>query len=138
MNPKVKRLLATGVSVGMIALAASGPTIVAAQDDANSLFPRNEFGRLTNIDAFIRGIIRVVFIVSTLAVLLYLIFGGFRWVASGGDKAKTEEARNTITAAIIGLAIVALSFIIVTMLEAFFGFSITKGGIEQQIRNAVR
>jgi amino acid transporter len=83
-------------------------------------------------------LIRVIFIIATLAVLIYLIYGGFKWVTSGGDKTKTEEARNTITAAIIGLALIALSFVIVTLLEAFLGIDILKGGIENKIRNARR
>lgn len=133
MDSRLKRLTATGASIGVAVVAAS-VSGVAAQDN---LFP-SEFVTLTDVDAFIRGLIRVVFIVATLAVLIYLIYGGFKWVTSGGDKAKTEEARNTITAAIIGLAIIALSFIVVRLLEAFFNINITGGNIENQLREAVR
>jgi len=104
-------------------------------DGGSSLFP-SEYKGLSDADAFVRGLIRVIFIIATLAVLLYLILGGFKWVTSGGDKAKTEEARNMLTAAIIGLAIIALSFVVVTLLEAFFGIDITSGGIVESIREA--
>jgi cytochrome b subunit of formate dehydrogenase len=135
MSPRMKRVIATGVSLGAVALLSS--TQLAGAQQPQNLFP-NDIEKLTDVDAFVRGIIRVVFIFATLAVLLFLIYGGFKWVTSGGDKTKTEEARGTITAAIVGLAIIALSFIIVRLLEAFFGINITKGGIIEQINNAVR
>jgi amino acid transporter len=135
MSPRAKRLLATGVSLGAVALLSSSHLVLAKKQ--SNLFP-SELSGLTDVDAFIRGLIRVIFIVATLAVLIYLIFGGFKWVTSGGDKAKTEEARNTITAAIIGLAIIALAFIVVRLLEAFFGIKITQGGIINQFERAAR
>lgn len=134
MSPKTKRILATGVSLGTAVLFSSAQ-LVGAQN--LNLFP-DDIQKLTNVDAFIRGLIRVIFIFSTLAVLIFLIYGGFKWVTSGGDKTKTEEARGTITAAIVGLAIIALAFIIVRLLEAFFGISITQGNIIGQVENAVR
>ena len=45
-------------------------------------------------------------IAAALAAFFYLILGGFQWITSGGDKAGTEAAREKITAAFIGLAIV--------------------------------
>jgi len=42
-----------------------------------------------------------------------LIFGGFRYVTSGGKQESVTSAKNTIIYAIIGLVIVALAQIIV-------------------------
>jgi amino acid transporter len=131
MSPKLKRIAATGISTGIIGLTVASNFSFAA----GNLFP-SEYAGLSDVDAFIRGLIRVIFIIATLAVLVYLIYGGFKWVTSGGDKTKTEEARNTITAAIIGLAIIALSFVVVTLLSAFFDINILEGNIEERIRNA--
>jgi TRAP-type C4-dicarboxylate transport system permease small subunit len=130
-------MVATGVSLGTVALLSSSQLVGAQGAENLNLFPE-DIQKLTNVDAFIRGLIRVIFIFSTLAVLIFLIYGGFKWVTSGGDKTKTEEARGTITAAIVGLAIIALAFIVVRLLEAFFGISITKGNIIGQVENAVR
>jgi len=38
---------------------------------------------------------------GTTSTFFYLIVGGIGWIRSGGDKAKVEAARNTITSAII-------------------------------------
>lgn len=50
--------------------------------------------------------------VGTLSVVM-LIYGGFRYVVSGGDAKKVTDAKNTILYAIIGLIISLLSYAIV-------------------------
>ena len=39
-----------------------------------------------------------------------LIMGGIEWITSGGDKAKYEAARKRITAAIVGLVLIATAW----------------------------
>ena len=61
--------------------------------------------------------------------LLWLLLGGISWITSSGDKAKLEQARDQITQAIVGLAIVmsvwGLWFLIT---HRFFGLNLTGGG----------
>lgn len=45
--------------------------------------------------------------------LIFLIWGGFSWITSGGDKEKVDKARKTILMAIVGLGLVFLAFVIV-------------------------
>jgi hypothetical protein len=42
-----------------------------------------------------------------------LVFGGFKYIISGGDSSKVTSAKNTIIYAIIGLIIVILAYAIV-------------------------
>lgn len=51
-------------------------------------------------------------IVGAVAVIM-IIYGGFRYITSGGDSNKVGSAKNTLIYAIIGLIIVALAQIIV-------------------------
>lgn len=55
------------------------------------------------------------FIVGLLAVL-FLIVGGFRYITASGNEEQVEGAKQTIFHAIIGLAIVILSFVIVRVI----------------------
>jgi len=50
--------------------------------------------------------------------------GGLRWVMSGGDQKNVEAARNQITNALIGLAIVFATFAIMKLIETIFGITI--------------
>lgn len=61
------------------------------------------FNRVTSI---------LLFIVGALAVIM-LIFGGIRYIVSGGDQANVTAAKNTILYAIIGIVVALLSYALV-------------------------
>lgn len=72
--------------------------------------------------------VSVVIIISGILVFVYLVWGGLEWLTSGGDKGKTESARNRITAALVGLAIIAASWALVQIIGYFFGVQAGLGG----------
>lgn len=51
-------------------------------------------------------------IVGAISVVM-IIYGGFRYITSGGDSGRVGNAKNTLIYAIIGLVIVALAQLIV-------------------------
>lgn len=70
---------------------------------------------LEDIGTLISKGITIAFIAAAIVALAYLIWGGFKWITSGGDKHGVEGARNQIIAAIIGLIIVFVSWIILNI-----------------------
>ncbi len=73
------------------------------------------------------GVADMAIIIAAIMVFFYLLWGGISWLTSGGDKAKTEEAQKRITAAVIGLAIVASAWAIIKVIDTFFGVGIFSG-----------
>ena len=73
---------------------AAGP----AEDSVNNIV-----ATVINIFSWIVGVVAVIFV----------IFGGFKYITSGGDSNKVSSAKNTILYAIVGLIIVALAQVIV-------------------------
>ena len=69
------------------------------------------FTRITNTVLFAVGIISVIM----------LIYGGLRYIISGGDSKKVTDAKNTIMYAIIGLIIAILSYAIVNFVISAVG-----------------
>lgn len=65
-------------------------------------------------------IITFAFILAIMIALAFLIWGGIKWVTSGGEKAGVEEARNHVIAAVVGLIIVFLSYFIINLIVFFF------------------
>lgn len=64
-------------------------------------------------DNLIKTIINILlYIVGALAVIM-LIWGGIRYVTSGGNSASLTAAKNTIMYALIGLVVAILAFAIV-------------------------
>jgi hypothetical protein len=51
-------------------------------------------------------------IVGAVSVIM-IIYGGFRYITSGGDSGRVGNAKNTLIYAIVGLVIVALAQVIV-------------------------
>ena len=54
----------------------------------------------------------ILYIVGVISVIM-LIYGGLRYVISGGDSKKVTDAKNTVLYAIIGLIIAILAYAIV-------------------------
>ncbi len=62
-----------------------------------------------NIPQFI---ISILFVIGIIVAIAFFIYGGIKWVLSGGDKTAVESARNHIVAAIVGLVIIIAAFFI--------------------------
>jgi hypothetical protein len=101
-------------------------TAVLAAEETIKLKPTGDFADLGNltIGGIVSGLIRLVLVIAALAFFFILVMGGIRWIASGGDKANTENARNQITAALVGLVIVFAAWAIVQLINVFFGIDI--------------
>lgn len=69
------------------------------------------------------SILTLLVAIVAILVFAYLIWGGLNWITSGGDKGKTETARNKIMAALIGLIIIASSYAVLQIVLRFLGYS---------------
>lgn len=83
------------------------------------------FGSLCNIrvaqsGGVVGAIIQLLLVIAVVLCLFYLVYGGIRYITSGGDKAKVEQARSALVAAIVGLIISLLAFFIVGFVLYFF------------------
>jgi hypothetical protein len=120
----MKKLTALGAStIGFLtfafpALATDPVTINPCPKNAGQ-----NFSVLCNYSlqgGLIQSIITLAFVVAGLIALGFLIYGGVRWILSGGEKEKVEEARGTIVAALVGLVIVFASYILIKLVFGFF------------------
>ena len=100
---------ATSVQEGANAARAEGmPTELIGDNGV--------FSRITNTVLLIVGLISVIM----------LVYGGLRYILSGGDSKKVTDAKNTILYAIIGLIISLLAYAIVNfVLNSVIGVGTT-------------
>jgi hypothetical protein len=71
---------------------------------------------------FITVIIRFFLIIGGLFTLWQFLSGGLAYISSNGEKAKIQEAGTKITSSIMGLVIMAASFVIIAILsQILFG-----------------
>ena len=114
-------VLALGVStlssvVEPVSTYAQGPCIVdggGIQDGINCAQGEDQPAQLFAEDGIFKDIVNVLlFIIGAVAVIM-LIYGGFRYVTSGGDSSGVTAAKNTILYAIVGVIVAILAYAVV-------------------------
>lgn len=87
--------------------------------------PNFEFsGNKGNIGSIVSSLVNYLFPLAGLLLLLYLIFGGFSLMTSGGDPKAVQAAKSKITNALIGFIIVFASYWIVQILGTILGIEV--------------
>ena len=66
-----------------------------------------------SLEGTIKTIINILSAIVGVVAVIMIIFGGFKFITSGGDASSTKSARDTILYAIVGLVIVAIAQAIV-------------------------
>jgi len=73
---------------------------------------------------FISSIIRFIVVIAGIFALWQLLTGGLQFITSGGDKGKITEAQHKMQMSLVGLVIIAGSFIIIALVsKLLFGNS---------------
>ncbi|HYD34890.1 MAG TPA: hypothetical protein VD999_02385 [Vitreimonas sp.] len=118
---KTLQKLALSVPASVSALAMTAGTVFALDLATTNVDPGRGFA--TDFGTLLNAVLSFVMVIAALLVFMYLIWGGIEWITSGGDKGQTEKARSKITAAVIGLIILAASYAILTLVLRFLGFT---------------
>ena len=112
MKNFAKKLALAGIGLAMVGTMTASHVNAALDTISDDLPNANDaMSDAINVTSdpsqLIKTIITLVIVVAALLTLFYLVMGAIAWITSGGDKGKVEEARNKITAAVIGLLILA-------------------------------
>jgi cytochrome bd-type quinol oxidase subunit 2 len=67
----------------------------------------------TRLNKIISTVINIVSIVVGVVAVIMIVFGGLKYITSGGESSNVSSAKNTIIYAIVGLVVVALAQFIV-------------------------
>lgn len=92
-------------------------------EDMNNLICAGQVSTLCGLqlETALPNVINIMLFVAFVAALVFLIYGGIRWILSGGDKEGTAKAKGTVTSALIGLAIVLGSWLLLNVVLNLFG-----------------
>ncbi len=67
----------------------------------------------------LHSVLQIFFAVLAALAVLFVVIGGLRYTASGGDPKAMQEAKNTILYAVVGLIVAILAEVIVTFVLGF-------------------
>ncbi len=118
-----RKLHKIGIAILLFAVLAS--PAYATNREIDFVGPGDDFLKYITPDRIVAFIINAFFALAVIAALVYLLWGGLNWILSGGDKEKIDAARSRIIAAIIGLVLVVLAYVILNFVMVILGF----GGI---------
>lgn len=127
MIQKIKILLFSISTIFTLSLPALVPTVASADDlitaplcsganlDATGTQTTCDDKNATvgGFQETLANIINIISIAVGVVAVIMIIFGGFKYITSGGASEKVTGAKNTILYGLIGLIIVALAQIIV-------------------------
>ncbi len=99
----------TGIGAALTLIA--GKAMALSVDE--SIEVAHVEGLPTDLTAVVQRISVTALGVIALISIIMLIYGGVRYIISGGDSKKVTDAKNTILYAIIGLIICFLSYAII-------------------------
>jgi len=68
----------------------------------------------TDIAVFAGNIIRAVLGLLGILILIFILYGGYLWLVSGGNDQMVKKAKDILTSAFIGLIIVLAAYAITT------------------------
>lgn len=70
---------------------------------------------------FLSNIITFLTILAGIYFLIYFMVGALKWISSGGNREKVEEAKKSLTNAAIGLIVVAAAYTIAFIVGKVLG-----------------
>ena len=117
---KIKKIIEIIYIFGGFVLFGTSPIFASSAYIPQSLI---ESTFSTNPNSLINNIIKFGFIVIGLIFFIVIVIGGIEWMISGGDEKKKEGAQGRLINAIIGITIVAGSYLIVEIISSLFGVS---------------
>lgn len=83
----------------------------------------------TNVAALFKTIAEWALGVAFILAVVFLIYGGFRYILAGGNEDSAKQGRTAIFNALIGIVIIVLSFIVVQIVYNFVAGGNGGGGI---------
>lgn len=116
-NRFLAKIGAASASISMALFATSAHALTGFNNVAKNL--NNEISTNNNIVDTVFKVINWILIATAAAAVLFLIVGGFRYITSAGNEDLVEDAKRTMTYAIMGLVVVLLAFVIAATINSF-------------------
>jgi len=90
-----------------------------------------EPAKLSELEGIFGNIVGVALELAGIVLFIMLIIGGVNYITSGGNPQQAEAAKKTITYAIFGIVLLAMSFLILKLIQQFTGVNVTEFKIVQ-------
>jgi hypothetical protein len=98
----------------------------AAVDWKNTLGgPDKDVATIQSLEPLFSNVVQAVVALLGVALLVMFFVAGFGYLFSGGDPKKVEQAKGTLTNAIIGLIVIVSAYIVLNLIGVITGTDVT-------------
>lgn len=99
---------------------------------ANSTTPLSHYyapaaalgGNTATLSLLLNPLIKNVILFSGIFAFFVLIFAGFSYITSGGDKNKITQSQNMLNYAIMGIVVIVAAYLITLIIETITGVNL--------------
>ena len=88
-----------------------------------------DVARIGDLQEVFEGLIGVIIGFAGIVFFLILLVGGFKYMTAGSDPKAMESAKKTLTVAIGGMVLLALSYLVLVIIEELTGAPVTEFSI---------
>ena len=93
-------------------------------EDINNACKTGDIATLQGLECIFANILSIIIPLAGLAAFITLIIGGFQYLTSAGDPKQLQKATGTITAAVIGIAVILGIWFIFKLLFVITGLDL--------------
>ena len=86
--------------------------------------PGHFLSRLTGVGELVSILLSNAIVIAGIVLLFLIVFAGIQMISGSGDPQKVAQARQVLTAGILGFILVVAAFFIVRLLESSLGIDI--------------
>ena len=78
---------------------------------------------IQSLQTLFTNVLSVIVALAGVALFIMFVVSGFSFIFSGGDPKKLEQARGTLTNAIVGLVVIVAAYLILRLIGVFSGYT---------------
>ncbi len=112
-----------------------GPGFTPPDPDGYNPQTVSEDTILDTLVKFLSNLIGVITLLGGLFFIVYFFIGAFKWITSGGDSGKVEEARNRMLQATLGLIVMVISYSLIGIIGSVIGLDLIN--LKETISNII-
>lgn len=84
--------------------------------------PMAALGGAGGLSFFLSRVVQLIYTGATLAFVFMILISAFQWIVSGGEKEAVAKARGRLINAMIGIMLLAFTFVFLNIISSITGF----------------
>jgi hypothetical protein len=94
--------------------------VLAAEIETSAGIPT-----LKGLEGLFENVVSAILGLAGVVLFIVLVMGGIKYLSSGGDPKAIEEAKKSLTSALIGIVLIASAYLILALIQNITGIDVS-------------